>query len=309
MKRLIIFVAIGFFIGLIAGGTCHPMGCAADSDMWHRSDSGNGTGWTNPENAYDGLLSTYASSTGTDYITFNWSALNCSSIAIYMSASSTSDSVDVEVYYSGSWHVIQNGTLTFYPSTHFYVEIPLFSVYVVSSMRVKFSMGTNRIYEAWLWGNYYGSGGGSCDLTGYATEAELTGNVSYLQAEIDAKASSAMVAETYWPILGGQAWVLSKNYTTAENVSAWADANGVVMGGIEMPLWFILIFLGVIALAVFAKSLIAYIGLIFGCVLGFALAMRLSTITDDVIKYLIAAVMMILAGFAIVQILTKVKHF
>jgi hypothetical protein len=68
------------------------------------------------------------------------------------------------------------------------------------------------------------------------------------------------------------AWVEAQNYTTQGDIDAWADLNNVVMGGIGMPLWYIL---GIVALAAgawWAKSMLVYIMLAAMAGAGFPLA-------------------------------------
>jgi hypothetical protein len=74
-----------------------------------------------------------------------------------------------------------------------------------------------------------------------------------------------------------------------------------------MAWWFIAIWLLVLGVAVFSKSMIANIALILACVLGFQLAVDMAT--ADTIRWGVAAIFVCGIGFAGLQLVTKVDKF
>lgn len=73
--------------------------------------------------------------------------------------------------------------------------------------------------------------------------------------------------------------------------------------------WFVAIWVGVLVAAIFSKSLICNLGLIFASVLGYSIALGLTGEgIDDGIRYGLAVVFLCVVGFSIMQILTRVER-
>ena len=72
--------------------------------------------------------------------------------------------------------------------------------------------------------------------------------------------------------------------------------------------WYVVLLVGVLIGAVFSKSLIMNLGLIFVCVLGMTLAMELGEGVSDVLRYGLMVLYVCLLGFGCVQIATRVER-
>jgi hypothetical protein len=70
--------------------------------------------------------------------------------------------------------------------------------------------------------------------------------------------------------------------------------------------WFIVLWAVILVLSILSRSMVANLCLIFCCVLGYALALELTGITENV-RYGIIAVFLMIAGFATIQIALGVK--
>ena len=77
--------------------------------------------------------------------------------------------------------------------------------------------------------------------------------------------------------------------------------------GIELNGWFTLLFVGVLIAAVFSKSLILNLALIFVSVLGWVLAMELADVSD-MIMYGLVVLFVSVMGFAVIQIGTRIER-
>jgi len=71
-----------------------------------------------------------------------------------------------------------------------------------------------------------------------------------------------------------------------------------------MPIWFIALWLIVLAVAIFSRSMIANLALIFVCVLGFKQALGLPD--ADVVRWGVAGMYACGIGFAGIELLVKV---
>lgn len=73
--------------------------------------------------------------------------------------------------------------------------------------------------------------------------------------------------------------------------------------------WFIVLWGGVLVLAIFSKSLIMNIGVIFASVFGFYLSLGLTGEgINEGLRYGIGIVFLLVGGFSVFQILTRVQR-
>jgi hypothetical protein len=80
------------------------------------------------------------------------------------------------------------------------------------------------------------------------------------------------------------------------------EAAAVALNG-----WYILLWVGLLIASIFSRSLIVNMALIFGCILGYSLALELADV-NDVIRYGLVVMFLCVVGFAIFQIFYKVKR-
>ena len=98
------------------------------------------TQWTNPTNAYDNdegtsAVDNIAATSWGDWLELTIAALNCNKVRFYATYSGLGiDEIDLEVYYSGAWHGVYQGS---YASNE-WVEKALGGIYSVTQARVKF---------------------------------------------------------------------------------------------------------------------------------------------------------------------------
>jgi len=110
--------------------------------------------WTNESDAYDGDLGTLAGNSWAAPIGFLQftldSAIACSKVRIY-AAQQYSGLEDpdliIEVYYSGAWHEILNGSIT----KNTWVEIPVGSTESIDKARVKSARPTSTTYHTFVY--------------------------------------------------------------------------------------------------------------------------------------------------------------
>lgn len=74
-----------------------------------------------------------------------------------------------------------------------------------------------------------------------------------------------------------------------------------------MAWWFIAIWLLVLVVAIFSRSMIANIALMFACILGYQQALAMDT--ADVVRWGIAGIFVCAIAFSGLQVLTKVDKF
>ena len=80
-------------------------------------------------------------------------------------------------------------------------------------------------------------------------------------------------------------------------------------GDVSSITWFIVLWAGILVIAIFSKSLIMNIGLIFASVFGYYLSFGLTGEgLSESLKYGIAVMFLCVVGFSIFQILTRVKR-
>ena len=82
--------------------------------------------------------------------------------------------------------------------------------------------------------------------------------------------------------------------------------GGLSIAEIGMPIWYVILFLGVVGLAVFTRSIIANVAVIVLGVVAGAIIMEWD-IANEVIKYGAIIGMYSIVGFALFQIIFKSK--
>ena len=117
------------------------------ADNWVRptSNSDPSSIWSNEANAYDDNIATYAETTSDQggYLELILSSIICDKVRLYAVSPTPGGDVDpdilIDVYYSGAWHNIKDGTIT----KDTWVEVSIGSTQIVTKARVSGNTGFN----------------------------------------------------------------------------------------------------------------------------------------------------------------------
>lgn len=126
---------------------------------WIRPTGNSETLWTNPSNAYDNSLATYANGKDTESFELTLTPTSCSKVRMYANVPlGGTVSFKLEAYYNGAYHTIWDDATFELDPTAVYVpdawfEIPLAGIQTVSKLRITSNVATVGInlYEIQLY--------------------------------------------------------------------------------------------------------------------------------------------------------------
>lgn len=146
---------------------------------WVSPTGWSGSGWLNPENAYDGDTGTYAAlQLVLSSLILTRAATNCNKIRIYgETPDASSFDLKVEVYYGGSYHTIWDGLL----AENVWNVINIGSTESVTSIQITHNdVGNLKINEVELWEDI----GGTVGNVEYRTLECVSAGLCYLPISV-----------------------------------------------------------------------------------------------------------------------------
>lgn len=295
MKKILFIILVVLAISGVVqcvGGFRNLVG--ADENGWYHPVLCGESNWSNCENSFDGSLDSYAGWSGsvneyTDWLVLNLSApMYCSDLRLELWLVGMSDYTCWVEVYSDSWVPV-------FVRSCLAVEMPLVwnialgvdnSSNLISAVRIQFLVFTSGEYEI-----------GIGDVLLYGRYSEHTGEPGPQGPPGEAGLNGAQGEQ------GVQGPQGLQGVQGPQGVEGPQGENAVE----TMPLWFILIWIAIGVLAYFSKTLIGNVAWIVASIAGIIMANSSMEMSVDM-RVGLTATLVVVIGFAIVQIVTRVKH-